>query len=306
MRLLVTDVPCERLEGHWDAIQKRLRALFFEGQRISPCRPGNGRRCFAAGCLGLPRPSRTTPGTGIYKYYDARGLAETTFSACTTRVGSDDAALRLRQADSKFGEHRRPRPEIGSVGGGNHFVELQRVDGDPSPSPARSHGHLAGHLAIMVHSGSVAPRARGGRPLHGPGEGAVPEAVPPIRRTTSTCSPWPDRAEPAPLSREHAERRQLRLRQPPVPRADGGARGRGVPRHHRVLAASLRRTSQPRLRPWGPDVLHRKGATPAEGPATDSDWIGRPSSSQGPWGALYLDGPWERRCAGAPVMALAG
>ena len=46
-------------------------------------------------------------------------------------------------------------PQIGCVGGGNHFVELQRVDAILDGHAARAWGISKGMLAIMVHSGSV-------------------------------------------------------------------------------------------------------------------------------------------------------
>ena len=45
--------------------------------------------------------------------------------------------------------------QIGSIGGGNHFVELQHVDEIVDGATAHAWGVTAGAIAIMAHSGSV-------------------------------------------------------------------------------------------------------------------------------------------------------
>ncbi|HRD78215.1 MAG TPA: RtcB family protein [Hyphomicrobiaceae bacterium] len=45
--------------------------------------------------------------------------------------------------------------QIGSIGGGNHFVEIQRVEEVFDGATARAWGLVPGRVAIMAHSGSV-------------------------------------------------------------------------------------------------------------------------------------------------------
>jgi len=48
----------------------------------------------------------------------------------------------------------RGRPQLGTLGGGNHFVELQRVDRVDDAELARAFGVHEGQLVVMIHSGS--------------------------------------------------------------------------------------------------------------------------------------------------------
>ncbi len=55
---------------------------------------------------------------------------------------------------SSGGQHGRDT-QIGSIGGGNHFVEMQLVDQVEDGAVAHAWGVKKGRLAIMAHSGSV-------------------------------------------------------------------------------------------------------------------------------------------------------
>ena len=48
----------------------------------------------------------------------------------------------------------RGRPQLGTLGGGNHFIELQRVDRVDDADLARAFGVREGQLVVMIHSGS--------------------------------------------------------------------------------------------------------------------------------------------------------
>jgi len=48
----------------------------------------------------------------------------------------------------------RGQPQVGTLGGGNHFIELQRVDRVEEDEVARAWGIHAGQFVVMIHSGS--------------------------------------------------------------------------------------------------------------------------------------------------------
>jgi tRNA-splicing ligase RtcB len=48
----------------------------------------------------------------------------------------------------------RGRTQVGTLGSGNHFVEVQRVDEVYDPEAAASFGVRAGQIVVMIHSGS--------------------------------------------------------------------------------------------------------------------------------------------------------
>jgi tRNA-splicing ligase RtcB len=61
--------------------------------------------------------------------------------------GSDPAAVSARA-------HERGAGQLGTVGAGNHFIELQRIDQVFDPAAAAAFGLAAGGLTVLIHSGS--------------------------------------------------------------------------------------------------------------------------------------------------------
>ena len=49
---------------------------------------------------------------------------------------------------------KRGKPQLATLGGGNHFIELQRVERIDDPELAQTWGLFAGQLVVMLHSGS--------------------------------------------------------------------------------------------------------------------------------------------------------
>ncbi len=291
MRLLATDVPCEKLEGHWDAIQKKLRSLFFEGKRDIPMSPRQREAVLRYGLPGLVDTIQDNAGTGIYKYYDARtqrddlNRAHNQGGFKTNRLFGFDKLIRSSGAiDGRD-------PQIGSVGGGNHFVELQRVDEILCEASARSMNIATGNLAIMVHSGSVALGHAVGGHFIDEAKAMFPKHVqdpkndfyplPMVGPNTYTGEFYLQSMRNA-ANFAFANRLFLGLMAV------------------RAIQEVLGITVDSRLVYDAPHnlvfhnegastYLHRKGATPAEGPAKDSDWIGAPCLIPGSMGsASYL------------------
>jgi tRNA-splicing ligase RtcB len=76
MRLLVTDLPAEALEPHWAAIEKRLRAIFFAGERDIPMSPRQREAVLRDGLPGLVRTAEDNAGTGIWTRFDRRAAED--------------------------------------------------------------------------------------------------------------------------------------------------------------------------------------------------------------------------------------
>jgi tRNA-splicing ligase RtcB len=62
-------------------------------------------------------------------------------------AGADPQALSARARD-------RGRGQLGTIGSGNHFVELQRVDHVFDPEAAAAFGLRRGQVTVLIHSGS--------------------------------------------------------------------------------------------------------------------------------------------------------
>jgi len=155
MRLLVTDVTREELTSHLDALDAPLRAVFFEGQRAISMSPRQREALLREGLWGLLETSGDNANTGLWQHYDAK-----TQEADLTRVHFQ-GVVPAREVFA-FGDYIQSSggtsgrdSQIGSIGGGNHFVELQVVDEILDGTTAHAWGVTRDTVAIMAHSGSV-------------------------------------------------------------------------------------------------------------------------------------------------------
>jgi tRNA-splicing ligase RtcB (3'-phosphate/5'-hydroxy nucleic acid ligase) len=155
MRLLVTDVKRDELVRHLDALEGPLRSVFFKGQRGIPMSPRQRESLLKEGLWGLFETREDNQDTGIWRYYDPRAqerdLSHVHFQGILPAQGVFAFADYIRGSgaiDSRDGQ-------IGSVGGGNHFVELQVVDEILDGTTAHAWGVVQDRIAIMAHSGSV-------------------------------------------------------------------------------------------------------------------------------------------------------
>ncbi len=155
MRLLATDLPVELLEPHWGEIRKHLRAIFFEGKRDIPMSPRQREAMLRDGLPGLVEAAEDNASRGIWTRYDPQTQRDD-LARChgegrlpTTRLFGFESFIQ------SSGNLDGRDPQIGCVGGGNHFVEIQKVDAILDGGAARSWGVNRGTMAIMVHSGSV-------------------------------------------------------------------------------------------------------------------------------------------------------
>jgi tRNA-splicing ligase RtcB len=75
----------------------------------------------------------------------AEDLEHTESEGCLR--GADPTAVSARA-------HERGAGQLGTLGAGNHFVELQRVDDIFDPEAAEAFGLAEGQLTVLIHSGS--------------------------------------------------------------------------------------------------------------------------------------------------------
>lgn len=155
MRLLVTDVTRDELAPHLDAIHRPLRAVFFQGQREIPMSPRQREALLRDGLWGLFETRADNATSGSWRYYDGRtqedDLARVHFQGVLP--AKDVFAFGDYIASSGATDGRDS--QIGSIGGGNHFVELQAIEEIHDGATAHQWGISAGTIAIMAHSGSV-------------------------------------------------------------------------------------------------------------------------------------------------------
>ncbi len=288
MRLLVTDLPGDALEPHWPAIKDRLRRIFFAGERDIPMSPRQREAVLRDGLPGLVATADDNATRGIWRRFDREAARDDLARA----HGEGHLATRRLFGFEGFiessGNVDGRDPQIGCVGGGNHFVEIQRVDALFDGHAARAWGISPGSIAIMVHSGSVGlGHAVGGHFMERARE-IFPRDVKAPRGGF----------HPLPTAGPHAEEGLFFL--------DGMGNAANFAFANRLflglmalraLEEATARTISSRLIYDAPHnlvfrdgdaFLHRKGATPAHGPS-GSEWLGKPVIIPGSMGAAsYL------------------
>ncbi len=155
MRLLATDVTREEVAPHVPALEKRLRAIFFQGKRDIPMSPRQREALLREGLGGLHDTAGDNAGAGLWRYYDAREQADDVgrvhFEGALPARGTFAFDAWIRASGASDGRDI----QVGSVGGGNHFVEIQSVDELLDGPSAYAFGLARGAVTVMAHSGSV-------------------------------------------------------------------------------------------------------------------------------------------------------
>lgn len=155
MRLLVTDITRAELEPYLEGLHRPLRATFFQGRRDIPMSPRQREALLREGLWGLHETRDDNANVGIWRHYDEHiqdaDLARVHFQGVLPAQGTfafDDYIASSGASDGRDSQ-------IGSIGGGNHFVEIQVIDEILDGTTAHAWGIIPGTIAIMVHSGSV-------------------------------------------------------------------------------------------------------------------------------------------------------
>lgn len=153
VQLLSLDVAASELKPLWSQIQHRLRYLFFEGGRDIPMSPQQRRALLLRGPEGLVDTYEDNAGQGLWKYFDV----EQQRVSCTRYCGPDPAhdVFQFAGFITGSGSQSSYDAQIGSVGGGNHFVEIQQIDEIMGREAFEWQVYRKGYCTVMVHSGSV-------------------------------------------------------------------------------------------------------------------------------------------------------
>ena len=156
MRLLTTDVSREELSPKVvESLGHKLRSIFFKGQRDIPMSPRQRESLLRNGLLGLNEDIGDNAGTGLWQYYSKSvqfdDLQRTHFGGGLSAKDIFGFADYIKSSGNSDGRD----PQIGSVGGGNHFVELQTVDEVCDGRTAYEWGLKKDSVTIMAHSGSL-------------------------------------------------------------------------------------------------------------------------------------------------------
>ena len=138
VRLLATELQA-------DEVRPKIAPLVHDLSRSIPSGTGRG------GALRLTDPELDRVlGEGC-RYLVERGLARPEDLA-TIEAGGGLPAADPAQVSSRA--KHRGRDQLGSIGAGNHFVEVEEVEEVFDPTAAASFGLRRGQLAVLIHTGS--------------------------------------------------------------------------------------------------------------------------------------------------------
>ena len=128
------------------AVRPHLEAVVHDLSRAIPSGTGRGSRELHLDAAELDRVLATGAPALIQ-----RGMVEADDLAATEAGGgfatADPAAVSVRA-------RQRGAGQLGTIGAGNHFVEVQRVDRVYDGDAARAFGLEPGRVAVLIHTGS--------------------------------------------------------------------------------------------------------------------------------------------------------
>lgn len=146
MRVLTTNLTAAGSNINALALAIRSRIPLGEGKSNISLSAGDLDQVLAGGVRALASVKRK--GHAVWEQWDAadeiRSLAHMEDEGS---MPGDPAAVSARA-------QQRGRDQLGSLGGGNHFVELQTVEAVLDGAVAQRFGLFPGQLLVMIHSGS--------------------------------------------------------------------------------------------------------------------------------------------------------
>lgn len=154
MRLMLTDWTVEEVRAHLPALEQRIRHVFFEGAREIPLHPMQKQAMLREGLPGLVETSGMLGEQGIWRHFRKE---EQWKALDQVSENGQMFAKGISEGLANYTAHTDPRydAQIGSIGGGNHFVEVQEVKSILDSATAYQWGLKPGAVVVMIHTGSV-------------------------------------------------------------------------------------------------------------------------------------------------------
>jgi len=153
MRLYTTDLTADKVNDNFNLLEKEIRHIFFEGGRDIPMTRMQREALFKEGLLGILETSNQSFRKGLWKYYDVKQQEADILNVMNMGSMITDQTIGL---DDFLGSNTLSYDEqIGSIGGGNHFVEVQKVAEIIDNQIANAWGLKKGQVVVMIHTGSV-------------------------------------------------------------------------------------------------------------------------------------------------------
>ena len=154
MRFYTTDLSEGQIMENLPELTKKARHIFFEGGRQIPMTGRQRQALFRYGLEGLLETSNYSKKSGLWKYYQPdiqeKWLNRTVFRGSLKAdytEGLDDFIGSYEQLTYD--------DQIGTIGGGNHFLEVQRVAEVYNGQAANAWNIKKGAVVVMLHAGSL-------------------------------------------------------------------------------------------------------------------------------------------------------
>lgn len=154
MRLMTTSYKRDQLVGKLDAIEKKLRHVFFQGGRDLPMTPAQRQALVRNGIPGLIETFQATKDKGIWRFFNAD---EETANLSRIHGGGSYPTEDVFALTDYISEDREISHDsiTGTLGGGNHFAEIQFVKKILDGPTAYEWGLTEGQIVVMIHTGSL-------------------------------------------------------------------------------------------------------------------------------------------------------
>ena len=153
MRLYVTNLKEDQVRDHLDEIEKNIRYVFFEGGRNIPMTKNMREKMLKEGLMGVLDTHGEAKGEGIWQHYNPK--QQEIDLQFVNKMGSFISPSTTGLDDFLGPIDLSRDAQIGSLGGGNHFFEIQVVKKVHHGSIASQWGLKEGQVVFMIHTGSV-------------------------------------------------------------------------------------------------------------------------------------------------------
>ncbi|GAB3145086.1 RtcB family protein [Micromonospora sonneratiae] len=153
MRVEATSLTVDQVRPHLDRLERQLRHLFFEGGRRIGLTAGQREGLLREGLPGLLADGVPAGAVGAWRQVGPDDLADP--GGRLHAAGYPVASAAGFRDWITSGGGTSYDSIIGSIGGGNHFAELQYVSVIHDGPTAYAWGLAPGRVVLMVHSGSL-------------------------------------------------------------------------------------------------------------------------------------------------------
>ncbi len=154
MRFYTTDLSEEQIQEKLPQLTKIIRHIFFEGGRQIPMTGRQRQALFLHGLEGLLETYHDGKKNGLWRYYQPeiqeKWLNRTVFRGSLKADDTEGLEDFIGNYDQLTYDD-----QIGTIGGGNHFLEVQRVAEIYDGQTANAWQIKKGAVVIMLHAGSL-------------------------------------------------------------------------------------------------------------------------------------------------------